>query len=118
MGAIEIRRVYEAEDAKGAVFLVDRLWPRGVRKSDLKLDGWPRDVAPSDDLRRWFGHRPERFTEFAERYRRELDDHPDAVRPLLEAARQGPVTLLYSARDSDHNQAVVLRDHLREQLGR
>jgi uncharacterized protein YeaO (DUF488 family) len=118
VGSIEIRRVYEAEDAKGTVFLVDRLWPRGVRKSDLKLDGWPRDVAPSDDLRRWFGHRPERFAEFAERYRRELDEHPDAVRPLLEAARQGPVTLLYSARDPDHNQAVVLRDHLLEQLGR
>ncbi|GAA4639509.1 DUF488 domain-containing protein [Actinoallomurus vinaceus] len=118
MGTIEIRRVYEAEDVKGAVFLVDRLWPRGVRKSDLELDGWLRDVAPSDDLRRWFGHRPERFAEFTERYRRELDEHPDAVRPLLEAARQGPVTLLYAARDPDHNQAVVLRDHLLDRLSR
>jgi uncharacterized protein YeaO (DUF488 family) len=110
--------VYEAEGTTGAVFLVDRLWPRGLRKSDLKLDGWLRDVAPSDELRRWFGHRPERFAEFAERYRRELDQHPDAVRPLLEAARRGPVTLLYSARDPDHNQAVVLRDHLLEHLAR
>lgn len=118
MRSIKVRRVYEAGDDEGAVFLVDRVWPRGVRKDDLKIDGWLRDVAPSTDLRRWFGHRPERFAEFAERYRRELDQRPDAVRPLLEAARRGPVTLLYSARDTEHNQAVVLRDHLLENLDR
>ncbi|GAA4607805.1 DUF488 domain-containing protein [Actinoallomurus liliacearum] len=118
MGPIEIRRVYdEAEDGEGAVFLVDRMWPRGVRKADLKIDGWLRDVAPSSDLRQWFGHRAERFAEFAERYRRELDERPEAERPLLEAAEKGPVTLLYSARDTEHNQAVVLRDHLRDRLG-
>jgi uncharacterized protein YeaO (DUF488 family) len=116
--SIQICRVREAEKAEGAVFLVDRLWPRGVRKSDLELDGWLRDVAPSHELRRWFGHRPERFAVFAERYRRELGERPDAVRPLLEAARRGPVTLLYSARDTEHNQAIVLRDHLLDELGR
>lgn len=118
MGPIEIRRVYDAEAARGRAFLVDRVWPRGVRKDDLKLDGWLRDVAPSTELRTWFGHRPERFAEFSERYRRELDEHPEAVRPLLEAAQAGPVTLLYSARDTEHNQAVVLRDHLEEKLTR
>ncbi|SEG91208.1 Uncharacterized conserved protein YeaO, DUF488 family [Thermomonospora echinospora] len=114
---IEIRRVYDAPPERGAVFLVDRMWPRGKRKEDLSLDGWLREVAPSTELRRWFGHRPERFAEFAERYRRELDAAPDAVRPLLEAARQGPLTLLYSAKDTEHNQAVVLRDYLRDRLG-
>nr|WP_049575546.1 DUF488 family protein [Nonomuraea sp. SBT364] len=117
MGPIEIQRVYDHEPAAGAVFLVDRMWPRGMRKDDLRLDAWARDVAPSTELRRWFGHRPERFAEFAERYRAELDRHDDAVRPLLDAAGKGPVTLLYSAKDTEHNQAVVLRDFLRERAG-
>jgi uncharacterized protein YeaO (DUF488 family) len=116
VGAIEIRRVYDAEGAEGTVFLVDRVWPRGVRRSDLALDGWAREVAPSTELRQWFGHRPERFAEFRERYRRELDGRPEAVRPLLDAARTGPVTLLYAARDTEHNQAVVLREYLRDRL--
>lgn len=114
MGPIRIRRVYDDPPGEGMVFLVDRVWPRGVRKDDLRLDGWLRDVAPSDELRRWFGHRPERFAEFAERYRAELDAARDALRPLLDAAEKGPVTLLYSARDTEHNQAVVLRDYLLE----
>ncbi|MCG5212792.1 DUF488 family protein, N3 subclade [Streptosporangium soli] len=116
MGRIEIRRVYDAEGAEGAVFLVDRIWPRGIRKDDLRLDGWIREAGPSTELRRWFGHRAERFPEFADRYRRELAERPEAVRPLLEAAREGPVTLLYSAKDTEHNQAVVLRDFLRDRL--
>jgi uncharacterized protein YeaO (DUF488 family) len=113
MGTIEIQRVYDHEPARGAVFLVDRMWPRGVRKEDLRLDGWARDAAPSTELRRWFGHRPERFAEFAERYRAELAERGDALQPLLDAARKGPVTLLYAAKDTERNQAVVLRDHLR-----
>jgi uncharacterized protein YeaO (DUF488 family) len=134
MGHVEIRRVYDAEtdgagtDGAGtgrsrrgsaahpARFLVDRVWPRGIRKEQLELDGWPREVAPSTELRRWFGHRPERFDQFRDRYRAELDADPEAVRPLLEAARRGPVTLLYAARDTEHNQAVVLRDYLLERL--
>ncbi|MDP9867336.1 MULTISPECIES: DUF488 domain-containing protein [Streptosporangium] len=116
MGDIVISRVYDAEPAEGAVFLVDGMWPRGVRKEDLKLDGWVRDLAPSAELRRWFGHRPERFEEFRLRYRQELDHAPDAVRPLLEAARRGPLTLVYAAKDTEHNNAVVLRDYLRDRL--
>ncbi|MEV7010910.1 DUF488 family protein [Streptosporangium sp. NPDC051022] len=116
MGDITVSRVYDTEPVKGAVFLVDGMWPRGVRKEDLKLDGWTRDVAPSSDLRRWFGHRPERFDEFRTRYLQELEANPEAVRPLLEAARRGPVTLLYAAKDTEHNNAVVLREYLRDRL--
>ncbi|MEU8247934.1 DUF488 family protein [Nonomuraea sp. NPDC048916] len=113
MGPVNIQRVYDHEPTEGTVFLVDRLWPRGVRKSDLHLDGWLKDLAPSTELREWFGHRPERFEEFAKRYRAELDEHPEALRPLLDAAERGPVTLLYAAKDTEHNQARVLRDHVR-----
>ncbi|MEV8631657.1 DUF488 family protein [Streptosporangium sp. NPDC051023] len=116
MGDITVSRAYDREPTEGAVFLVDRMWPRGVRKDDLRLDGWARDVAPSADLRRWFGHRPERFEEFRARYLRELDANQDAVHPLLEAARRGPVTLVYSAKDTEHNNAVVLREYLRRHL--
>ncbi|MFI6596713.1 DUF488 domain-containing protein [Nonomuraea sp. NPDC050536] len=107
-----IQRVYDHEPREGAVFLVDRLWPRGVRKDDLELDGWLKDAAPSTELRRWFGHQPERFAEFARRYRAELDAHPEALQPIRDAAAHGPVTLLYAAKDPVHNQAVVLRDYL------
>ncbi len=116
MGVITVSRAYDAAPAEGAVFLVDGMWPRGVRKDDLRLDGWARDVAPSPDLRRWFGHRPERFEEFRARYLRELEANPEAVGPLLEAARRGPLTLLYAAKDTEHNNAVVLRDYLSGRL--
>lgn len=102
---------------RGAAFLVDRVWPRGVKKDELQLDGWVRDVAPSTALRKWFGHREDRWEEFRERYRAELDQEGDALTPLLEAARRGPVTLLFSAKDTEHNNAVVLREYLRERLG-
>ncbi|MFJ2032508.1 DUF488 domain-containing protein [Streptosporangium sp. NPDC087985] len=118
MGDIIIRRVYGADHGgeTETAFLVDGIWPRGIRKQDLKLDGWVHDLAPSADLRRWFGHRPERFEEFRARYRQELDSNPDAVRPLLDAARHGPITLLYAAKDTEHNNAVVLREYLRDRL--
>lgn len=109
---IRVQRVYDGEPTRGAVFLVDRVWPRGVRKDSLPLTGWVPAAAPSAALRTWFGHRPERFAEFARRYRAELAANPEAVHPLLAAARRGPVTLLYGARDREHNQAVVLRDYL------
>lgn len=114
---IDIRRVYDPPvRGKGVRFLVDRIWPRGVRKEDLPLDGWLRDVAPSDGLRHWFGHDPTRWVGFRSRYQSELDANPSAWQPILEAATKGPVTLLFGARDPEHNQAVVLRDYLTRKL--
>ena len=113
MGEIRICRVHDAATAgTGRQFLVDRLWPRGVRKEDLRIDGWLRDVAPSTELRRWFGHDPRRWPEFRRRYTEELDAEPEGLGVLRDAVRQGDVTLLYAARDQDRNNAVVLRDFL------
>jgi uncharacterized protein YeaO (DUF488 family) len=109
---IEVARVYDDDLPEGRRFLVDRVWPRGVRKEDLRLDGWLRDVAPSTGLRHWFGHDPERWEEFRRRYTAELAAAPEHWQPLLDAAREGPVTLLFAARGVEHNNAVVLRDHL------
>jgi uncharacterized protein YeaO (DUF488 family) len=118
VGVIHVVRVHDAAAAgPGRRFLVDRLWPRGVRKESLALDGWLRDVAPSAELRRWFGHDVDRWPEFRRRYLAELRAAPDAVRPLLDAAGDGDVTLLYAARDAEHNNAVVLREHLLATLG-
>ncbi|MGN6243047.1 MAG: DUF488 domain-containing protein [Motilibacteraceae bacterium] len=97
-------------------FLVDRLWPRGVRKEELTLDGWVRDAAPSTELRRWFGHDPARWEEFRRRYAAELDADPQAWGPLRDAAAEGDVLLVFSARDQVHNNAVALRDYLRRTL--
>lgn len=113
---IRIKRTYEAPAREdGRRFLVERLWPRGMKKEDLVADAWLKDVAPSTELRKWFGHRAERWEEFRRRYRAELDANVEAWRPILEAAESGTVTLLYSARDTDHNGAVVLREYLTEQ---
>jgi uncharacterized protein YeaO (DUF488 family) len=116
---IRIVRVSELDpDVPGARFLVDRLWPRGVARDALALDGWLRDAAPSDELRRWFGHDPARWEEFRRRYVAELDASPETWAPLRDAAAAGDVVLLYAARDREHNNAVVLRDHLEQALGR
>lgn len=114
---IETRRVYDnprTEDAQ--VYLVDRLWPRGVSKQKLNLDGWLREVAPSDELREWFDHDPEKWDAFQRRYFEELNDRPEAWAPLLKAAKRGRVVLLYAARDTEHNNAVALKAFLEEQL--
>lgn len=114
---IEIARAYDALGQNGrARFLVDRMWPRGVTKDTLRIEAWLRDVAPSTELRRWFGHDPERWEEFQQRYCAELDENPSAWQPLVEAAKRGPVTLLFGARDREHNQAVVLRDYVLRKL--
>jgi uncharacterized protein YeaO (DUF488 family) len=117
MKMIRVRRVYDAIGFKnGPQYLVDRIWPRGVRKEALHLTEWRRDVAPSDELRRWFGHDPAQWGEFRRRYYEELDDKRQAWLPLLEAARQGEITLLYSARDTEHNNAVALKAYLEQRL--
>ncbi len=114
---LKIKRVYEpAERADGARFLVERLWPRGIKKENLKMEAWLKDVAPSAELRRWFSHDPKKWDEFQRRYRAELKADPDHWKPLLEAARQGDVTLLYSARDVERNSAVLLQAFLAEKL--
>lgn len=112
MGRILVARAYDDEIPAGRRFLIDRLWPRGLSKDELHLDGWLKDAAPSSELRRWFGHDPERWEEFRRRYTEELDAHPAAWQPLLEAARAGDVVLLFGAKDTEHNNAVVLREHL------
>jgi uncharacterized protein YeaO (DUF488 family) len=91
--------------------LVDRLWPRGISKAHARVDAWLKEVGPSTALRTWFGHDPARWAEFQRRYRRELDT-TGAARPLADLARRGPITMLFAAKDPDHNNAVALRDYL------
>lgn len=116
--AFRIKRVHDApERGDGYRVLVDRLWPRGVSKERAALDAWAKDVAPSTELRTWYHAHPDRFAEFAKRYRAELDAAPDAVGGLREADRTHPaVTLLYSVRDTEHNHARVLADYLAGQV--
>ena len=112
---IRLKRSYDPRAlADGRRILVERLWPRGMKKSALEADAWLKEVAPSTELREWFGHRVERWDEFRRRYRKELNDKPDAWAPILDASRRGTVTLLYSAHDVLHNGALVLRDYLVE----
>lgn len=114
---IQAKRVYESPSLKdGKRYLVERLWPRGMRKEALRMDAWLKDVAPSAALRAWYAHDVAKWKEFQRRYRRELDANPDAVGVLTSAARAGPVTLLYAAHDEEHNSAVVLAVYLKEKL--
>jgi uncharacterized protein YeaO (DUF488 family) len=111
---IRIKRVYEApKSTDGARVLVDRVWPRGIKKDEAELALWLKEAAPSTELRRWFGHEAERWTEFQRRYRAELERNPDPVAKLRELAKHGRVTLVYGARDTEHNQAVVLANYLK-----
>jgi uncharacterized protein YeaO (DUF488 family) len=114
---IQTKRVYDGTDQQdGARYLVERLWPRGVRKDDLPLDGWLKDVAPSPALREWYSHDVAKWSEFRARYLAELEANPEAWQPLLDAARRDNLTLLYSARDTEHNSALVLKQYLEERL--
>jgi uncharacterized protein YeaO (DUF488 family) len=110
---IKLKRVYEpASRADGTRILVDRLWPRGLRKEDAVIDHWFKDLAPSTALRQWFDHDVERWTEFRKRYRAELAEQPEALAELRSLARKGPIILLFGAHDEPHNNAVVLRELL------
>jgi uncharacterized protein YeaO (DUF488 family) len=112
-GAVEIKRIYDqADKADGARVLVDRIWPRGVSKDRAALTLWLKEIAPSAELRQWFGHDPERWKEFRLRYRAELQNNKESVTTLLALISKGPVTLLYAAHDSDCNNAVVLQEFI------
>ena len=110
---ITVKRAYDPiSRADGTRFLVERLWPRGLSKAKLHVDAWLKEVGPSTELRKWFGHDPDKWDEFRKRYRRELDSRPDAWQAIVSAARRGPVTLVYSSHDTEHNNAVALHDYL------
>jgi uncharacterized protein YeaO (DUF488 family) len=116
---IKLKRAYDGvASADGTRFLVERLWPRGVRKTDLHVKGWLKDVAPSTALRRWFGHDPKKWSEFRRRYFRELAGNADALEPIIKAAHDGPVTLVYSSHDTEHNNAVALKAYVEAQIGK
>lgn len=113
---IRLKRVYDEPDAKdGSRFLIERLWPRGVRKASLRIDGWLKDAGPSHELRKWFSHDPKKWDEFRHRYFSELDHNREAWAPILTAARQGTVTLLFSSHDTEHNNAVALKQYVESQ---
>lgn len=114
---INLKRVYESpRKDDGKKFLVERLWPRGVKKTALADALWLKDVAPSTKLRKWFDHDPRKWAEFQRRYQAELKQHEQDLEPILQSARRGSVTLLYSSHDTEHNNAVVLRDYLERNL--
>jgi uncharacterized protein YeaO (DUF488 family) len=116
---VRLKRAYEpAASSDGYRVLVDRLWPRGVSRKRARLDEWDRELAPSPELRKWFGHEPKRFDEFRRRYLDELSQHREQITQLRRRARQGTLTLVYAARDAEHNDAVVLAEVLRRGLPR
>jgi uncharacterized protein YeaO (DUF488 family) len=115
---IRVKRTYEPPArGDGWRVLVERLWPRGMKKEALAADAWLKEVAPSTELRKWFNHRVDRWEEFQRRYWAELKDNPEAWRPIAEAEPRGTVTLLYSAHDTEHNGALVLREFLAKRAG-
>jgi uncharacterized protein YeaO (DUF488 family) len=116
---IRLQRVYDSGAApKGERYLVERLWPRGIKKDQLALTGWLKDVAPSTALRQWFAHDPVKWPEFKKRYFAELDRSPETWAPLVDAARRGPVVFLYSSKDAEHNNAVALKAYVESKLRR
>jgi uncharacterized protein YeaO (DUF488 family) len=114
-----LKRAYDpALRSDGTRLLVERLWPRGISKARLRLDAWLKEVGPSTELRKWFGHDPDKWGEFRRRYFRELDSRPTAWRPIVSAGRRGRVTLIYSSHDTQHNNAVALQEYLRKRSRR
>ena len=112
---VRTKRVYDAaEPGDGYRVLIDHVWPRGVSRERAQLDEWARELAPGDELRRWFDHVPERFGEFRTRYRDELAGHAERIEQLRGRSREGPVTIVYAARDREHNNAVVLAELMRD----
>ena len=114
---LKVKRVYETATAEdGTRLLVERLWPRGMKKEALHMDAWLKEASPSPELRSWFNHDPAKWDEFQRRYRAELNANPQAWQPIANAARKGTVTLLYSAHDVEHNSAVLLKDFIEKHM--
>ncbi len=116
---IQLKRAYDPPaDDDGFRVLVDRVWPRGVRKETLKLDQWLREISPSTALRKWFGHDPDKWEEFKKRYSRELDGRPQEVAVLLDRMREGPLTIVFASKEQRFNNAVALKEYLERHRGR
>jgi uncharacterized protein YeaO (DUF488 family) len=114
---IQVKRAYEERsDSDGERFLVDRLWPRGVTKSALAIAAWLKEAAPSNELRKWYGHEPAKWGEFRRRYFADLEKVPEAWQPLVEAARRGTITLVYSSQEKEINNAVALKEFVEKKL--
>ena len=115
--AIDLKRAYDPPaKSDGRRILVDRVWPRGIARDDLRIDAWLKDLAPSTELRKWFGHDPAKWDEFRKRYARELEQRSDALEELVKKARAGHITLVFGARDPEHNNAVALKEDLERRL--
>ena len=118
MSNIQLKRAFDPASKKdGHRVLVDRIWPRGLRKEEVRVDDWMKEIAPSTELRKWFGHEPAKWAEFRRRYFAELSHRRELVNMLLEIARSRPLTLVYSAKDEEHNNAVALREYLENTQG-
>jgi uncharacterized protein YeaO (DUF488 family) len=116
---VKLKRAYDtAARSDGRRILVDRIWPRGIARAELCIADWIKDAAPSAGLRKWFGHEPARWPEFKRRYFQELDRHPEALAPLVEKSRAGIVTLVFAAKDAEHNNAVALKEYLERRTPR
>jgi uncharacterized protein YeaO (DUF488 family) len=110
---VALKRAYDPPArGDGRRVLVDRIWPRGIARDDLRIDAWLKELAPSTSLRKWFGHDPNKWEEFKERYARELEERPDALAQLIGMAKAGRLTLVFGARDTEHNNAVALKEYL------
>jgi len=114
---IKTVRVYDTSVESGYRILVDRLWPRGVSKEDAKLDLWLKEIGPSNELRKWFGHDPERWNGFKEKFFSELDEKKELVEQIIAKAREGDVVLLFGAKDEEHNNAVALKEYIESRMG-
>lgn len=114
---IKTERIYEAPRKKGGYrVLVDRLWPRGLRKDEVHVDLWLKEIAPSTELRKWFAHDPDKWNQFKRRYFHELESRPESVDQLIASAKGRPLALLYGAKDTEHNQAVALKEYLEHRV--
>jgi len=113
---IKIERIYRASRSGGFKILVDRLWPRGLSKDEVDLDLWLKEIGPSNDLRKWFGHDPDKWNEFRRRYFYELDQKEELINQIISRAKEDDIVLLYGAKDEEHNNAVALKEYIESKV--